>query len=167
MHKQPCQVGWIPAPRGWEGKTRHRAGVRASGTAVLLTAACLQHPEGHWMGCFLGSATAELPPKVAEMGCKELGFLPCCALLCCICPPRGAWEEQKAGGPPRHKQAPSWAEMDHFGPVERSNHTSVPGSLWLAGHGHLLQVSRVQNPVAHSWTSASWSHGKVWFSVHC
>lgn len=72
MQKQPCQVGWIPAPRGWEGKTRHRAGVRASGTAALLTAACLQHPKGRWMGCFLGSARAELLPKVAEMGFQEL-----------------------------------------------------------------------------------------------
>ena len=27
--------------------------------------------------------------------------------------------------------------------MERSAHASVPGSLWLAGHRHLLQVSRV------------------------
>lgn len=48
------------------------AGVRASGRAALLAAAYLRHPEGCRMGCFLGSARAELLPKVAEMGFDEL-----------------------------------------------------------------------------------------------
>lgn len=48
------------------------AGVRASGRAALLAAAYLQHPEGCRTGCFLGSARAELLPKVAETGFKEL-----------------------------------------------------------------------------------------------
>lgn len=48
------------------------AGVRASGSAAPLAAAYLQHPEGRRPGRFLGSARAELLPKVAEMGFEEL-----------------------------------------------------------------------------------------------
>lgn len=73
---------------------------------------------------------------------------------CCVCPSKGAQEEQKAGVSPRHKetkQAPCWAEMDHFASVERPAHASVPGSLWLASHRHLLPVSRV--PLSKSSSS--------------
>lgn len=183
------------------------AGVRASGRAALLAAAYLQHPEGCRTGCFLGSARAELLPKVAETGFKELqhpcpraglfsqahacqekswaasplaqpAALPRCPLRppgleaapapgpCCICPPRGAREEQKAGVSPRHKdtkQAPSWAEMDRFASVERSTHASVPGSLWLAAIAPSCRSPECHpaSPVAPSQISASWSHGKV------
>lgn len=141
------------------------------------------------MGCFLGSVKEEWLPKVEEMGFKELQHPPGMGSSpkwtfakgraglpfpsrspssqpCCLCPPRGAREEQKAGVPLRHKetkQTPTWAEMDHFASVERSIHISLPVSLRLAGHHHFWRYPECHSasPVAPSQRSASRSHGKV------